>query len=480
MTLTATIIGSGPNGLAAGVLLARAGVKVTIFEGASIPGGGLKTEHFGPDGFIRDVCSAVHPLVLPSPFLNALGVTTHVDYAVPEISYAQALSPGTAVLAYRDIERTSAGLGKDGDRWYDLFSPLSNDMHRMMKIFLNSPFRASASPLFSARVGLTILKQSKLPPALRWQEESASALFAGVAAHAGTTQLSIPAAAVGVLLGTAAHADGWPIPIGGSHRLAKFLIADIEAHGGRLETNHWITSLDEVNSEIVLADTSAKSLAEIAGAALPQWYSRKLKLTPYGMGITKIDVALKGSVPWLDKRLLQAGTVHIGGNATSIFQAEKLASQGDFPESPFVLLSQPSSVDSSRAPTNQSVLWAYARTTAWDSRDHSETLLSAIENHAPGFRDQILFVKHTSAAEAARENPNYVGGDIATGELNLYRLFARPVISSTPWRTPTKGLYLASAGVSPGPGVHGMSGFLAANTVLRDYSLPLPKEFRNL
>lgn len=480
MKLTATIIGSGPNGLAAAVVLARAGIKVKIVEGSPLLGGGLRTQPFGPQGFVRDVCSAVHPLVLPSPFFRALDVINFVTYKAPFISYAHTLKPGEAVFAYRDIERTADELGPDGRQWRKLLGPLSENIQDVFNVSFHPILHAITHPVASVRLGRRVVEQSGFFRDARWRENRAPALLAGVAAHAATYQPSFAAASVGLVLAASAHADGWPIPIGGAQMLARFLIADIETHGGHLETGRWITSIEEASADIVLADTSAKSLAEIARPILPEWYRRKLQSVRYGMGITKIDLAIDGTIPWTDTRLLDAGTIHIGGSANAVHKGENEIFRGHPSAKPFVLVSQPGAVDADRAPIGKSVLWAYAHTVSGDPRNHAEKLLTTIEDHAPGLRDRVLSLKYTSAADIARENPNYVGGDIASGLLDTHSLLARPTFGLTPWRTPVKGLYFASAGVSPGPGVHGMSGFLAACTALKDFGIPLPDEFKNL
>lgn len=492
---SAAVIGSGPNGLAAAVVLARAGVDVTVYEGAGTPGGGLRTAPFGPGGTgglggaggaggadglggaVRDVCSASHPMVLPSPFMRALKITQRMDYVSPEISYAHAVRPGHGVAAYRDIERTAQGLGEDGEAWKRLIGPLAARINEFISVALNPMLRVPPHPVLTARLGLRVLEQSTRLGALRWKGEDAPALLSGVLAHGISRQPSFAAAAAGLTLAATAHAGGWPIPIGGAQVLATTLLADIEAHGGRLRLGHWVESVQELDQELILADVSAKALDSLGGSALPASYRRGLGRVPYGPGVSKLDLLLDGPVPWADPLLHRAATVHVGGTARELNRGENQVIRGGFPERPFILTVQPGVVDPSRAPQGQHVLWAYSHSPHGNDRDQTQTLLRTLEHHAPGLRDRILHAQHSSAAQEQAENPNYVGGDISSGALTAYRLFARPVLSRAPWRTPLKGLYLCSSAAVPGPGVHGMPGFLAARTALADAGIALPSEF---
>ncbi|RLP78882.1 NAD(P)/FAD-dependent oxidoreductase [Mycetocola lacteus] len=474
---SAAIIGSGPNGLAAAVTLARAGLAVTVFEAADTPGGGCRTEELTLPGFWHDWGSAVHPMAMTSPFFQAFGLTERVPYAIPEISYAHALEPGTIGVAYRDLNRTVAELGGDGARWRRIFAPLVSRLEPVANLISAPLGNAPAHPILATRLGLAVLAASPLGEAsVGLRSEVARAMFAGVAAHGIGNIRSLALSAVGLILAAHAHGPrGWPVPIGGAGAVTAALLADLEAHGGRVLTGTRITHADELRgSDAIIFDTSARDLAHIAGDVLPEKYRKSLRSFRYGNGSAKVDFALSEPVPWLDSALREAPTVHLGESARSIARTENAVTRGNMSDQPYVLITQPSIVDPGRAPEGKAVLWAYVHVPAGSTLDPTEIIIARIEKYAPGFRDTILASVHTSAAQVEERNPSMVGGDIGTGATDLPQLLARPVLAREPWRTPVPGLYLGSASVPPGPGVHGRGGFAAAGAALADLGIPLP------
>ncbi|RLP74109.1 NAD(P)/FAD-dependent oxidoreductase [Mycetocola tolaasinivorans] len=474
---SAAIIGSGPNGLVAAVTLARAGLDVTVFEAADTPGGGCRTEELTLPGFWHDWGSAVHPMVATSPFFHAFELTKRVPYAVPELSYAHALAPGSTALAHRDLDRTVEGLGADGVRWRRIFEPLVSRLEPVLNLISAPLGNAPAHPVLAARLGLSVLAASPIGEAtLGLRTEPARALFAGVAAHGNGATRSLALSAVGLILAAHGHGpQGWPVPIGGAGAVTAALLTDLEAHGGRVLTGVRITHAREIAGfDAVIFDTSARDLAQIAGNALPEKYRRSLRAFRYGNGSAKVDFALSEPVPWLDPALREAPTVHIGESARAIARAEREVSRGRMPEEPYVLITQPSILDPGRAPAGKAALWAYVHVPAGSALDPTEIITARIERLAPGFRDTILASVHTTAAQIEERNPSMIGGDIGTGATNLRQLLARPVFAREPWRTPVPGLYLGSASIPPGPGVHGRGGFAAARAALTDLGIALP------
>lgn len=476
--LRAAVIGSGPNGLAGAVVLARAGVDVTVYEGAQTPGGGLRTSPFGPKGYVRDVCSAVHPMVLPSPFFRRLGIHKLVKYRIPEMSYAHAIRPGESAYAYRNISKTASSLGKDGSAWTQLLEPLASHIEELLEIALNPVFRYPQHLSLTAQLGMRVLEQSTLLRNIRWKETAAPALLAGVLAHGNTKLPSFSASAAGIVLAAAAHSrTGWPIPLGGARVLAKHLIDDLESHGGRIRLNTWVNDLRELKEEIILADTSAMNLQEISYDRIPARLKKKMNQFRYGQGVNKIDVTLDGPIPWADPQLLESPTVHLGGTQQEVFSSENTVMQSRFPKKPFTFVVQPSVVDRTRAPEGKHVLWAYCHAPSNNTADLTESILSRIEQYAPGVRQLVTHVEHTSAHELGNYNPNYPGGDIASGLVNMKQLFFRPLVTTKPWRVGPEPIYLAGASAVPGPGVHGMPGYLAAIQALKDHNIEIPDEF---
>jgi phytoene dehydrogenase-like protein len=473
-TRRAIIVGSGPNGLAAAVTLARAGFGVTVRERASSIGGGTATHELTLPGFRHDVCSAVHPMAAASDFFTRFRLASRVELLTPEVSYAQPLEAGRSALAYRSLGRTVEGLGRDGAAWQRLFAPLVDRVAELTAI-AGSPVLPPRHLATLVTLGLRLLEQGGPAWNLRFRGEEAPALLAGVMAHAIRPLPSLGAAAPGLVLATLAHTVGWPVVRGGSGRIADALAADLVAHGGHIETDAEVTTLDEVRADVVMLDVTPRALLRLAGDRLPGGYARMLRRFRYGDGVAKVDLALDGPVPWADPLLAEVPTLHLGGTRAEVARGEAQVAAGRHPERPYVLVSQPSVLDATRAPEGQQVLWTYTHVPQGSSVDRADAVLAELERFAPGVRDRVLAVSSRTALDVERHDVNDVGGDIAAGATSFRQLVARPRLSATPWRTPLPGVWLCSASTTPGPGVHGQSGWLAARAALRDLGIPEPE-----
>ncbi|MDQ0754743.1 NAD(P)/FAD-dependent oxidoreductase [Arthrobacter sp. B3I4] len=463
------VVGSGPNGLAAAVTMARAGLAVHVYETADSAGGGLRTSELIEPGYLHDVCSAVHPMALASPFFRDFQLSRRVRLQVPELSHGVPLDGGRAALGYRSLDRTAAALGRDGEAYRRLMQPLVDRVEGVADVALNQLFRIPRQPFAAAVFGLRTLEQGSPLWDIRFREELAPALLTGVAAHAVAPLPTLPAAGAGLLLGALGHAGGWPIPIGGSAAIAGAMVADIEAHGGVVETGTRIGSLAELPAvRATLLDVAPTGLLRIADGRLPPGYRRALESFGFGNAACKVDFILSGPVPWAAPELADAGTIHVGGTRAETAEAEHLVAAGRHPERPYVLVSQPSRFDPGRAPAGRCILWTYCHVPAGSTVDMGDAVMDQLERFAPGFRDLVTGVKVTTAAELAAYNENYVGGDFGAGAMDLRGLIRRPVLSPVPWRTPLSGVYLCSSSTPPGPGVTGMPGFHAARYALKD------------
>ena len=478
---TATVVGSGPNGLAGAVLLARAGLRVTVYEQADTVGGGARTAELTLPGFRHDVGSAVHPLAVASGFFRRFELAKRIELFTPEISYAHPLDDRPAGIAYRSLDDTADRLDEtgiplpgggfargDGDAWHALFAPLVEQAHRVAQ-FTGSPLlRIPAHPLTAAMFGVRALEQGTPLWGLRWRDSVAPALFAGAAAHSVRPLPSLATAGTALALATAAHAGGWPIPRGGSQAIVDALVADLVAHGGEVVTGHPVRSLSDVPpADIVLLDVVPRAFVDMAGDSVPSWFRSRMLAYRHGDGVAKVDFALSGPVPWRDPELHAAPTLHLGGTREEISATERDVASGRHSANPYVLVSQPSVVDDSRAPDGQHVLWTYTHVPRGSTIDQTEAITRQVERFAPGFHDVIRASASRTAAEMEEQNPNYVGGDIAMGAATLWQLAARPTLSVDPWRTPVPGVYLCSSATPPGPGVHGLAGAYAARSALK-------------
>ncbi len=462
----AVIVGSGPNGLAAALTLARAGLAVEVFEGAQSAGGGCRTEELTLPGFAHDVCSTVHPLLAASPFFHRAALEG-VSLRTPEVAFAHPLDGGQAAAVSGSVERTAASLGTDAAAYRRLFGALAQDATAIVPSVLGPLLRPPPHPLAMARFGLRgIWPMTVL--ARQVHTAHARALLAGLGAHA-MRPLSAPGTgAFGLLLGVLAHTVGWPVVEGGSARITDALIDEIAACGGEIHTGQWIADLGELPpSKVTLLDVSPRQLLELAGERLPQRYRRALRRFSYGPGICKVDWALAGPVPWEAEACRATATIHLGGSLEEIARSESAVAAGRHPERPFCIAVQPCVVDPARAPQGKQTFYAYCHVPAGSNLDMSERIEAQVERFAPGFREMVLARTSTSAAETERRNPNYVGGDINAGAATLRQTVFRPTLALRPYRTPLRGLYLCSSSTPPGGGVHGMCGEGAAHAALR-------------
>jgi phytoene dehydrogenase-like protein len=461
------VVGAGPNGLAAAVTMARAGLSVRVHERNSTIGGGARTAELTLPGFHHDVCSAVHPMALASGFFRRFGLAERMELVVPEVSYGHPLDGGRAGIAYRDLERTAQELGPDGDAWRRLMGPLAREADRVAQ-FAGSPLlRIPAHPLTALRFGLRSLEQGSPLWNLRFTGDVAPAMLTGVAAHSIRTMPSPSTAGAALSLGAYAHGRGWPVPVGGSQAIVDALAADLVAHGGEIVTDAPITRIEQVQpAHAVMFDVAPKNLASIAHGRLPARYLAALRRFRYGNAAAKVDFALSGPVPWTNEELRKAGTLHVGGTREAIAAAEREVAAGRHSDDPYVLVSQPSAFDGSRAPEGSHVLWAYTHVPRDSDIDQTEAVTRQIERFAPGFRDLVLASSSRTAKDLENYDPNYIGGDIAAGAASLWQLAARPTLSLNPWATPVPGVYLCSSSTPPGPGVHGLAGWYAARRVL--------------
>ncbi len=468
-----TVVGSGPNGLVAAVVAARAGLSVRLLEAESSIGGGVRSAGLTLPGFRHDVCSAVHPAALASPVFRKLGLLDRIEWIVPEMSYAHPLDGGRAGIAWRDLDRTARGLGADGRLWRRLIAPLLARQRGVVSFTGSQLLGVPRDPIAAVRFGLRSLEQGTGAWNLRFLGDVAPALFTGVVAHAAGGMPSLASAGAGLLLAMHAHGVGWGFPKGGSQVIADDLANELRRLGGEIVTDAPVRSLDDVRgSRAVLLDTSPELLLT---ADLPWGYRRAIRRYRYGSGVAKVDFALDGPVPWTNPEVGLAPTVHLGGSREEIAAAENAVRRGlqpgvddAAPRHPYVLATQPTVADPSRAPAGKHVLWAYTHVPAGSTLDATELVTREVERFAPGFRDLVLGSAQRSATDLAAHNANYVGGDIYAGELTLTQFVKRPVVSTAPWRTPLPGVYLCSSATPPGPAVHGMNGWWAAKLALRE------------
>jgi phytoene dehydrogenase-like protein len=464
----AIVVGSGPNGLAAAILLQQNGLSVLLIEGENTIGGGMRSAELTLPGFIHDICSAIHPLAAGSPYFQTLPLSDHgLEYIYPEVAAAQPFDDGSAAILKQSVEETAGFLGDDARSYQNLIRPIVNNWPGMAADVLG-PLHFPKHPLAMAAFGLVALR-SALSVANRFKTEKAKGLFAGMAAHSMLPLTKVSSAAAALVMMVTGHTNGWPFPKGGSQKLANALASYFISLGGKIETGSYITSLEQLpSSHAVLFDISPRQLLEIAGHKFSHTYKRQLERYRYGMGVFKVDWALDSPIPFTAEECRHAGTVHIGNTFAEIAASEQQTWDGGLPEKPFVLLAQQSQFDATRAPKGKHTAWAYCHVSNGSVADRTEAIEKQVERFAPGFRERIL-ARHTmNTAEMEEYNPNYIGGDINGGVIDLGQLFTRPALRWSPYRTSAKGLYLCSASTPPGGGVHGMCGYYAAKRALKD------------
>lgn len=467
----AVVVGAGPNGLAAAIVLAQAGRSVAVLEASGTIGGGTRTAELTLPGYRHDVCSAIHPLGIASPFFRSLHLDDRgLSWVHPPSPLAHPLAGGTAVTLQRSVDDTAAGLGPDGDAYGRLLHPLVDDWEIVEADFLGPP-RAPRHPLAFARFARHAARSARSLVDRRFQGDRARALFAGLAAHAVIPLEMRPSAGFALVLAVLGHVTGWPFPRGGSSRLADALADVLRDLGGEISTSQPVRSLADLpTGATALLSITPRQLLEIAGDRLPPRYRRRLSRYRYGPGVFKMDWALGEPIPWRARECRLAGTVHVGGTFAEIAAAEREVWEGKPPERPFVLLAQQSLFDPTRAPQGRHTAWAYCHVPNGWADDMTERIEGQIERFAPGFRDCILARSTLGPRDMEARNPNYVGGDITGGANILRQVLGRPLLRRVPYATPIPGVYLCSASTPPGGGVHGMCGYHAARSALKGHT----------
>jgi len=464
----AVVVGAGPNGLAAAITLQREGLSVLLVEGKPTVGGGMRSAELTLPGFTHDICSAIHPLAVGSPFFTTLPLAEHgLEFIYPPVAAAHPFDGGTAALLRGSVEETAAALGKDKAAYTNLMGPIVKDWPLIAPDLLG-PLRFPKYPMKMARFGWPALSAATVL-AKRFRTPEARGLFAGVAAHSIQPLSNLATSAFGLVLMAAGHGKGWPLPKGGSMAIADALASYFVSLGGKIETNFYVKALDQLpSSRAVLLDLTPRQLLQLGGHRWSSLYQWQLERYRYGMGIFKVDWALDGRIPFTATGCMQAGTVHIGNTLEEIAASEQATWDGGHAEKPFVLLAQQSAFDATRAPAGKHTAWGYCHVPNGSTKDMTAAIEAQVERFAPGFRDRILARHVMNTAQLEEYDANYIGGDINGGVIDIRQLFTRPALRSSPYRTSEKGIYICSSSTPPGGGVHGMCGYHAARKALKD------------
>jgi phytoene dehydrogenase-like protein len=464
----AIVVGSGPNGLAAAIALAREGVSVQVLEADDVVGGGMRSEELTLPGFVHDVCSAIHPLAVASPFFRSIPLDElGVEWIESPAALAHPFDDGTAAVLERSPAATGETVGDDAKRYQRVFQPLAESVDSILDDLL-APLHVPTHPIAFARFGALAGLPAAALARLAFRGSRARGFFAGLSAHSLLPLTQPATAAFGLTLGMLGHAVGWPFPRGGSQRLADALAAYLRSLGGEIETGRRVESLAELgDTPAVLLDVTPRQLVAMAGEALPDNYRRRLERYRYGPGVFKVDWALDGPIPWRAEQCARSATVHLGGTLEEIVASEREPWRGSVSERPYVLLAQQSLFDPSRAPEGRHSAWAYCHVANGSTIDMTERIENQVERFAPGFRGRILARSALGPAQLEAHDANLVGGDINGGAADLRQLFTRPVARRSPYTTPLPGVFICSASTPPGGGVHGMCGLHAARAALR-------------
>ncbi|MGH2749698.1 MAG: phytoene desaturase family protein [Actinomycetota bacterium] len=463
----AVVVGAGPNGLAAAIELARAGKSVVVYEAANTPGGGCRSAELTLPGIVHDICSAIHPLALASPFFKSIPLAElGVRFRHPDSPLAHPLDDGDAAVLERTVAETAEGLGGDAHAYTRLMKPLARNIDKLIVDILG-PLRIPHHPIALARFGLPAVRSAHGLANARFKEPRARALFAGIAAHSMLSLRRPPTAAYGLMLGAVGHGYGWPTIEGGSQKLTDALVACLAGLGGRIVTDHRIETLGELpRARAILFDLTPRQVVAIAGDELPARYRRRLERYQYGPGVFKIDFALSEPIPWKADVCRRAGTVHLGGTLEEVTAAEDAVCRGRHPDRPYALVAQQTTFDETRAPDGKHTAWAYCHVPSGSPVDMTDRIVAQIERFAPGFRDTVVAQSTMTAPALEAYNANYIGGDISGGVQHFGQLFTRPAVRFDPYSTPNKRLYFCSSSTPPGGGVHGMCGYYAARSAL--------------